>query len=84
MELVSDVGRVESRFGPFGDSATLEARLVHGLCQTYHRLRNSTGGTQWNSKVMWVLWNLVSIYFETVLALVHDMCSVCVKRTIGS
>jgi hypothetical protein len=34
MELVSDVGReaqVEARFGPFGDSATLDARLVHGL-----------------------------------------------------
>jgi hypothetical protein len=84
MELVSDVGRVESRFNPFGDSATLEARLVHGLCQTYHRLENSTGGTRWNSKVMWVLWNLVSICFETVLASVHDRCSVCVKRTIGS
>jgi uncharacterized membrane protein len=30
------------------------------------------------------MWNLVSICFETVLALVQDRCSVCVKRTIGS
>jgi hypothetical protein len=49
MELVSDVGHVESRFGLFGDSATLEARLVHGLRQTYHRLGNSIGGTRCNS-----------------------------------
>jgi hypothetical protein len=26
----------------------------------------------------------ILIYFETVLASVQDMCSVCVKRTIGS
>jgi hypothetical protein len=31
---------------------------------------------------MWVLWNLVSICFETVLAMVQG--SVCVKHTIGS
>jgi hypothetical protein len=30
------------------------------------------------------MWNLVSICFEIVLALVQDRCSVCVKRTIGS
>jgi hypothetical protein len=28
--------------------------------------------------------NLVSIYFEIVLASVQDRCSVCVKCTIGS
>jgi hypothetical protein len=84
MELVSDVGRVESRFTSFGDSATLNARLVHGLCRTYCRLRNCIGGTRWNSKVTWVMWNLVSICFETVLASVLDRCSVCIKRTIGS
>ena len=30
-ETPSCVGHVESRFGPFGDSANLDARLVHGL-----------------------------------------------------
>jgi hypothetical protein len=39
MGLVGDDAQVEARFSPFGDSATLDARLVHGLLQTYHRLR---------------------------------------------
>jgi hypothetical protein len=40
MELLGDLGHVESRFGLFADSTNLEARLVHGLRQKYHRLRN--------------------------------------------
>jgi hypothetical protein len=36
MELLSDVAYVESHFGLFGDSANLDARLVHYLRQTYH------------------------------------------------
>jgi len=31
---------VESRFGPFGDSGSVGARLVHSLRQTYHRPLN--------------------------------------------
>ena len=31
---------VEARFGQFEHSANLDARYVHGLCQTYHRLGN--------------------------------------------
>jgi hypothetical protein len=38
VELLGDVGHVESRFGPFGDSVHVGARLLHGLRQTYHRL----------------------------------------------
>jgi hypothetical protein len=38
MGLVGDEAQVEARFGPFGDSATLDARLVHGLRQTYYSL----------------------------------------------
>jgi hypothetical protein len=49
MGLLGDEAQVEARFGPFGDSATLDARLVHGLCRTYRSLRNSIGGTRWNS-----------------------------------
>jgi hypothetical protein len=49
MGLLGDKAQVEARFGPFGDSATLDARLVHGLLQIYHRLGNSIGGTRWNS-----------------------------------
>jgi hypothetical protein len=31
MELLSDVGHVESHFGPFGDSVSVSARHVHSL-----------------------------------------------------
>ena len=31
MELLGNVGHVESRFGPFEDSVSVGARLVHGL-----------------------------------------------------
>jgi hypothetical protein len=40
MVLLGDEAQVETRFGPFGDSANLDVGLVHGLRQTYHRLRN--------------------------------------------
>jgi hypothetical protein len=49
MELLTDLGRVESHFSPFGDSVNLDARLVHGLRRTYHRLRNHFGRTRWES-----------------------------------
>ena len=41
MELLGDLGHVESHFFPFGDSVSVGARKVHGLRQTYHRLRKS-------------------------------------------
>jgi hypothetical protein len=44
MRLLGHEAQVEGRFGPFRDSATLDARLVHGLRRTYRRLRNSIGG----------------------------------------
>jgi hypothetical protein len=44
MGLLGDEAQVEARFGHFGDSATLDARLVHGLRRTYCRLGNSIGG----------------------------------------
>ena len=36
MELLGDVGHVESRFDPFGDGVSVAARLLQGLRQTYH------------------------------------------------
>jgi hypothetical protein len=36
MELLGDVGQVESRFSLLGDGVNLGVRLVHGLCQMYH------------------------------------------------
>ena len=32
MELLGDVGHVESCFGPFGDSANLDTRWVQKVC----------------------------------------------------
>jgi hypothetical protein len=55
MGLLGDEAQVEARFGPIGDNATLDARLVHGLRRTYSRLGNSIGGTRWNSEVTWVI-----------------------------
>jgi hypothetical protein len=46
MGLLGDEAQVEAWFGPFGDSATLEARLVHGLRQTYRGLKNSIRRTR--------------------------------------
>jgi hypothetical protein len=35
MGLLGHEAQVEARFSPFGDSATLDARLVHGFRRTY-------------------------------------------------
>jgi hypothetical protein len=32
MVLLGDVGQIQPRFSPFGDSVNLDARWVHGLC----------------------------------------------------
>jgi hypothetical protein len=45
MGLLGDEAQVDTWFGPFGDSATLDARLVHSLRQMYRMLRNSIGCT---------------------------------------
>jgi hypothetical protein len=31
MDLLCDIGHVESRFNPFGDSGSVNASYVHGL-----------------------------------------------------
>jgi hypothetical protein len=54
MVLFGDESQVEAHFSPFGDSAYLDARLLLGLRQTYHRLENHFGRTRWNSLVTWV------------------------------
>ena len=41
MVLLGEEAQVEGRFDLFGDSANLDARLVHGLHGTYHMLRKS-------------------------------------------
>ena len=47
MVLLGDKAQLEARFGPFGDSANLDARSAHGLRRTYHKLGNRFGPTRW-------------------------------------
>jgi hypothetical protein len=81
MVLLGDDAQVDARLGSVGDAANLDARQQHGLCQTYHRLKNHFGRTRWISSVTLVMWNLVSIHFETVFVSVQDRCLVCAKRS---
>jgi hypothetical protein len=45
---------------------------------------NYFGRTRWNSKVTWVMWNLVLVHLEIVLVSVQERCMVCAKHTVGS
>ena len=83
MELLGDVGHVESPFRPFGDSVSVGARKVHGLHRTYHRLRSCFGRTQCYFKVMRLKLKLNSVCLEIVLIFKQDRCTVCTERTIG-
>ena len=47
MLLLGDEAQLEARFGPFGDSANLDARLAHGLRRTYHKPENRFEPTRW-------------------------------------
>jgi hypothetical protein len=67
MELLGDMGHVESCFGPFGDGVSVGARLVHGLRQTYHMTRNRFGRSRCYSYAMRPNWKLVSIRLAIVL-----------------
>ena len=40
MVLLGEEAQVEARFSPFGDSGNIDARWMHGLRRTYHRLKN--------------------------------------------
>ena len=82
MELLGDMGHVESHFGLLG--ASVGARQLHGLRRTYHRLRNHFGSIRWNSLVMRLKRNLVSVHLEIVLVYVQDRCTICAERSIGS
>ena len=84
MELIGDVGLVESHFGPFRDTVSVGAREVHGLHHTYHTLSDHFGRTRWYSLVMRLKWKLILVRLEMPVVLVQDRCMVGAKRTIGS
>ena len=88
MVLLGDEAQLEASFGPFGDSANLDARSVHCLRRTYHRLEKSfwTHPMELLGYVGHV--ESRSVHLEMVLVLllvlVQDRCMVCAKCTIGS
>jgi hypothetical protein len=43
---LGDEAQVEAHFGSLGDSANVDARYVHGLRRTCHRLENCFGHTR--------------------------------------
>jgi hypothetical protein len=49
MVLLGEEAQMEACFGPFGDSVSFSVRYMHGLRQTYRRLRNRFGHTGWYS-----------------------------------
>jgi hypothetical protein len=83
MELVTDVGHVESHFSLFGDSVSVSARYVHALHRTYHRHRNHFGRTRWDTYVTRPKWKLGLFHLEIVLLLMQDWCTICVERNVG-
>ena len=45
IELLGDVGHVDSHFGPFGDSFSATARKVHGTPQSLEIILDALDGT---------------------------------------
>ena len=83
MVLLGDEAQLEASFGPFGDSANLDARSVHCLRRTYHRLEKSF----WTHpmELLGYVGHVESHFgcLETVLVSVQDRSMVCAKHTIG-
>jgi hypothetical protein len=46
MDLLGDMGHVDSRIGPFGDGVSVGVGYVHSVRQTYHSLKNHFGHTR--------------------------------------
>jgi hypothetical protein len=57
---------------------------VHGLRQTYHRVKNCFVRTRWYFEVTRLKCKLVSVRLEIVRTLMQDRCTVCDEYTIGS
>jgi hypothetical protein len=84
MVWLGDGTQVIACFSRFGDSANLDAGLVHGLRQMHHRLRKSF----WTHPMV-VLGDEALVEarfcpFGDSAHLAQDRCTVCAKCTIGS
>ena len=84
MELLADVGHMESHFVIIGDSVSIGARWVLSLRQTYPRLRYHFRRTRRYHYVTRLEWKLVSVRLEIVLILMQHKCTVCVEHTVCS
>jgi hypothetical protein len=84
MLLLGHEAQVEAHFGPFGDSANLDARQVYGLCRMYRRLENHFGRTP--MALLGDVGHVESVWvcLVMVLVLVQDSCTICAKRTLGT
>jgi hypothetical protein len=83
MVLLGDEAQVDARFVLFRDSANLDARLVHGLRRTYHRLEN-----HFQTHPMVLLGDEAQVdarfgLFGDRLILTQHRCTVCAERNIG-
>jgi hypothetical protein len=72
MVLLGDKAQVEAHFGLFGDGANLDARQVHSLGQTYHRL----GKSFWTHPLE-ILGDVA--YLESCFSTFRDSVSVCAR-----
>jgi hypothetical protein len=82
MELLADVGHVESHFFLFGDCCywcKVGARFV----PTYYRLRNHFGRTWRYSLGTRLKWKFISFCLKIVLILTQDSCTVRIEHAIG-
>ena len=81
MVLLGVVSLVEARVGPFGGSVCLaqDRCMVYDECTSGMEI--ALGTPEWYSKVMYVKWKLVSVYFEIVFVLAEDKCMVCAECT---
>ena len=83
MVLLRDVGQVETRSGPFGDSVNHDAKIDARFAPNAHRLGNHFGHNRWYFYMTWVRWKLVSICLEILLISVQDRCPVYAECTMG-
>ena len=83
MELLGDVGHVESRFCPFGDGVSVGAGLVHGLRQS-----TISSETVLDAPMV-LLGDEAQVQarfglFRDSTSLMQDRCTVYAEQTIGS
>jgi hypothetical protein len=79
MELLGDMGHVESRIGPFRDGVSVRLRYIVCTKQTI----GSKIILETPDGVMRLKWKLISVRLVIVLILRKERCTVSVKHTIA-